>query len=299
TAQAGLPPALAIGSRLAVEPGRGRRAIPVRSALIGAIVGVLGVVGCFTFRAGLADAAASPQRSGITWDFEFGSGLGQVPAPKLAAIEKDSDVTSLLHGVWVRNVRINGVGTPTGTTETLKGDMHPVVLTGRAPRSSDEVALGPSTMKALHVHVGQRIPIGRTGGHTVKVVGTALVPATSHTDYDVSAWMTMPGVESVVGPLAKADVNTFEDYGFVRWKPGVDVKHAQGTVVGILGDDLGDNAPATLPTAVVSLGRLESLPFALGIFFALLATATVAHALVTTVRRRRHELAVLRSMGFT
>jgi ABC-type antimicrobial peptide transport system permease subunit len=30
-----------------------------------------------------------------------------------------------------------------------------------------------------------------------------------------------------------------------------------------------------------------------------LAIATVAHALVTTVRRRRHELAVLRSIGFT
>ena len=29
------------------------------------------------------------------------------------------------------------------------------------------------------------------------------------------------------------------------------------------------------------------------------ACATVAHALVTTVRRRRHDLAVLRSIGFT
>ena len=72
-ARAGLPPALAIGSRLAVEPGRGRRAVPVRSALIGAVVGVLGVVGCFTFRDGLTDAAASPQRSGVVWDFVLGS----------------------------------------------------------------------------------------------------------------------------------------------------------------------------------------------------------------------------------
>ena len=37
----------------------------------------------------------------------------------------------------------------------------------------------------------------------------------------------------------------------------------------------------------------------LGVFFALLAAATVAHALVTTVRRRRHDLAVLRTIGFT
>ena len=85
----------------------------------------------------------------------------------------------------------------------------------------------------------------------------------------------------------------------MKWKPHVNVSHAQREVVSILGSDIGDSEPATLPTAVVSLGHLGSLPFALGIFFALLATATVAHALVTTVRRRRHELAVLRSLGFT
>ena len=34
-------------------------------------------------------------------------------------------------------------------------------------------------------------------------------------------------------------------------------------------------------------------------FFALIAVATVAHALVTTVRRRKHDLAVLRAMGLT
>ena len=38
---------------------------------------------------------------------------------------------------------------------------------------------------------------------------------------------------------------------------------------------------------------------ALALFFALVAVATVAHALVTTVRRRKHDLAVLRSMGLT
>jgi len=37
----------------------------------------------------------------------------------------------------------------------------------------------------------------------------------------------------------------------------------------------------------------------LGAFFGLLACATVAHALVTTVRRRPRDLAVLRAIGFT
>ncbi len=58
-ARAGLPPRardrLAPRGRARARAPRG----PVRSALIGAIVGVLGVVGCFTFRAGLTDAAAA------------------------------------------------------------------------------------------------------------------------------------------------------------------------------------------------------------------------------------------------
>jgi hypothetical protein len=151
----------------------------------------------------------------------------------------------------------------------------------------------------LKVHVGDRVPIGPKPGHTVTIVGTALLPASSHTDYDQSAWMTLPGLETVTGRAATISVNEYEDYGFVKWKPHVNVSHAQHEVVSLLGSDIGDAAPATLPTAVVSLGHLGSLPLALGIFFALLATATVAHALVTTVRRRRHELAVLRSLGFT
>ena len=164
---AGLPPALAIGSRLAVEPGRGRRAVPVRSALIGAIVGVLGVVGCFTFRAGLTDAAASPQRSGVVWNFLVGSGEGPIAADD--AREDRATIatsTAVLHAVWYRAVRINGVPTPTFGTTTLKGDIAPVVLSGRAPRAPDEIAFGPATLRDLKLHVGDRVTVGDAPGTT-------------------------------------------------------------------------------------------------------------------------------------
>jgi hypothetical protein len=295
----GLPPALATGSRLAVEPGRGRRAVPVRSALVGAIIGVLGVVGCFTFRAGLADAAADPQRSGVVWDFLVGSGTGPLTSRQLATMTGDREVESVLHAVWYRAIPINGVATPTYGISALKGDIAPVVLTGRAPRTTDEIAFGPDTLHDLKLHVGERIRVGEPPGREVAVVGTALLPASSHTDYDQTGWMTADAIERLIGPLTELDPNAYEEYSLIRWKPGVNHLQAEKALVSRLDGDELYSTPASLPTAVVSLGDLRSLPYALGVFFALLASATVAHALVTTVRRRRQELAIMRSIGFT
>ena len=298
--QAGLPPALAIGSRLAVEPGRGRRAVPVRSALVGAIVGMLGVVGCFTFRAGLTNASQDPQRSGIVWNYVVASGEGPVSAKDVSYITHDRAVGSVMHATWVRNVPIKGVTTPTWAIDTLKGNISPVMLTGRAPTSADEIAFGPGTLHDLGLRIGDRVAVGNTKGHTAKVVGVALVPASSHTDYDQSALMTVAGLRAAVGPVSKLDPNVFEDYLLVKWAKGANVAAAEhGLAAGEKNSSTFQSARATLPTAVTSLGGLRSLPLALGMFFALLATATVAHALVTTVRRRRQELAVLRSIGFT
>ena len=60
-------PPVVVGARFALEPGRGRAAVPVRPALLGAVAGVLGVLAAFTFSAGVSDAAANPARFGQTW----------------------------------------------------------------------------------------------------------------------------------------------------------------------------------------------------------------------------------------
>ena len=66
-AAANFPVPLVVGARFALEPGRGRSAVPVRSALVGAVAGVLGVLAAFTFSAGVSDAATHPERFGQTW----------------------------------------------------------------------------------------------------------------------------------------------------------------------------------------------------------------------------------------
>jgi hypothetical protein len=293
----GFPPALDVGFRLAVEPGRGRSAVPVRSALIGAIVGVLGVVGCLTFRSGLDAAVASPKRSGVVWDYVLASGEGRVAPNDLTTIVHDPDVASALEATWARAVPVNGVATPTFGTRSLKATMNLVVLSGRAPSGRNEIAFAPTTMKSLHLHIGDAVTVGRQSG--VHVVGEALLPATSHTDYDQSGWMTAPGLAAAMPPLAQQSPDDIEDYVGIGWRAGTDVAAAEQRMSQVGGPGAYYFEQAVRPTSVIDLGKLRSLPFALGIFFGLLAAATVAHALVTTVRRRRRDLAVLRSLGFT
>lgn len=294
-ARMGWSPALVIGSRLAVEPGRGRRAVPVRSALIGATVGVIGVVGCLTFRAGIDDARTVPERSGVVWDFALAAGEASVPPDVVDRVAGDDRVAAVLDAAWHRAVPVNGSSIPVFGTTSVKGDIPLVVIGGRRPDAADEIALAPTTMKELGVSLGERVRVGQgPAAVSATIVGKALLPATSHTDYDQSGWMTGTGLNRVIGEQDPS----VEDYLLIRWKPGVDRRAAQHTLIDIGGPDLYAQV-AAIPTAITDLGRLEDLPLVLGVFFGLLACATVAHALVTTARRRRHDFAVLRTIGFT
>jgi hypothetical protein len=138
-------PALMIGARLAGEPGRGRRAVPVRSALVGAIAGVLGVVGCMTFRAGIQDAITQPRRSGVVWNFGLGAGGGSIPGATLRAVARDGHVADALHATWHRAVPVDGRPVPMFATRAVTGDIAFVMLHGHRPRRADELALAPTT----------------------------------------------------------------------------------------------------------------------------------------------------------
>ena len=62
------PVTVGVGASMALEPGAGRARVAVRPALIGAIVGVLGVTAAVTINHGLRDALAHPRAAGVTWD---------------------------------------------------------------------------------------------------------------------------------------------------------------------------------------------------------------------------------------
>ena len=58
-----------VGVRFALEPGRGRTAVPVRSALLGAVLAVALVVATLTFGSGLQSLVSHPALYGWNWSY--------------------------------------------------------------------------------------------------------------------------------------------------------------------------------------------------------------------------------------
>jgi hypothetical protein len=292
-----------VGVRFALESGRGRTAVPVRPALLGAVVGVLGVIGALTFAGAVADAADNPRRFGQTHQLETLAGAeGQ-------EYFSSSDVLTAVAGVrgvaGVNDTRfavadVPGGGRPVSlhSYEPFGPPLDVVLAEGRLPTAADEVALAPDSAAALDAGVGDRVAL--TGSRTAPpllVTGIGFVPETWHNGYATGGWLTRAGYDARFGP------KDFKGHvGLVAITPGADVD----AVTAAIGRELGRRGmagaqftPPEPPVQLAEIRQVRALPQALGAFLVLLAVGTVGHALATAVRRRRHDVAVLRALGMT
>jgi hypothetical protein len=277
---------LSVGASMALERGRGERSLPIRPALAGAAVGILGVVGSFGLVHGIDDAHRRPERSGQRWSATmYPDEQHPVAAATRAALaEREVDLVTVIRRV---PQPVGGAALPVYTAATLRGQGGFAVLHGRAPVADDEVAIGPSTATALHRGIGSTIAVG-SPSRTFRVVGEALLPQTPHSSFDQGAWLTGPGLRRLGAAAGAHDIEI-----------GVHVRGgaAAEAVLGRLGRSGIEIDPVALPQDVLLLRNVRGLPQALGAFLALLGVAAVGHALVTASRRRRHDLAVLRVLG--
>jgi len=119
----------------------------------------------------------------------------------------------------------------------------------------------------------------------LEVVGQAAVPRSE-------AMLTFEGLRQLAPRTGRqtalveleddADLQAFVDRAFAT--------------LGFTGQDV---ATPDLPDDLVNFGRVDSAPAVVALAMSLVAVATLVHALVTTVRRRRADLAVLHALGLT
>jgi ABC-type antimicrobial peptide transport system permease subunit len=169
------------------------------------------------------------------------------------------------------------------------------------PAAADEMVLAPITAAALHAATGSVIPMtAGTGSQAMTVTGIGFVPSGPHNDYDYGAWLTSAGYDRVF---------LGAHYGFkfriaaLSLRPGADGQAVAARLIAKIAKIKGAGQVSVFPpTRLVQLQAIRDmavLPLALSAFLAVLALGAVGHALSIAVRRRGHELAVLRALGLT
>jgi len=292
-AAAGLAPPVASGVRMALEPGRGRTAVPVRTAFVGAALGVLGVTAVLVFSASVDHLAATPGRYGATWDFKVVDTTSNTPCGAGDfGLGQQAGIASLAE-ICTQTVQVDGRPVGGMAFTQLQGQaIEPEVTAGRPPTGPHEVALGAKTLHALGKHLGDDVEIaGRDAAVTYRIVGQVVLPT-------LLAAQPLADGASFTGegyaPLF--DQNLFNRTFVGRFAPG----RTHATVERRI-DAIAQLSPATGPTVPVEVDRLHGidwLPATLAVLLGGLGVLAVGHALVTGVRRRRRDLALLKTLGF-
>jgi len=284
--RAGFAATAVTGVRLALEPGRGRSAVPVRSASTAGVLAVATVAAALCFTASLGHLLDTPRLYGWNWDAEVAN-----------AVQTDVSGRALAARPWVGAVAAGtfaevGVGGDRATAtamDSAKGDIGPAVLSGRAPQGPGEILLGTQTDAGARL--GELVTV-HVGAETMRLrlVGRGVLPVLSDTSrLGIGAWMAFGDLQHLLGQGGAQ-----HDTLLVRFSGGLDQGAAQmRRLFGVNGVVL-----ASRPSGLVGFGDLSALPVVLGGVLAAGGVATLAHAVLTSVQRRRRELAVLKTLGF-
>ncbi len=178
---AGLPVSAVTGVSFALEPGSGRSAVPVRSAILGAVLAITVVTGAFTFGSSLDTLVSHPSLYGWNWNDMLLSGFSgdeDLPRHETTTLLDHDPYVSGFAGVYFGSLKVDG-----RTVPVLGGspgaEVQPPLLSGHGFDASNQVVLGATTMAELHVHLGDTVTVSNGGKKPARltVVGTATMPA--------------------------------------------------------------------------------------------------------------------------
>jgi hypothetical protein len=312
-----LPPTAVVGVGIAFEPGRGRAAVPVRSTLVGVTVALLAVTAAVTFSVSLGHLISTPRLAGWNWDV-----AGALPRK---ADDRDAMITALARHPEVDGVSAGTFHRPFPSEHALElgservpvelvafdaGTVGPTVLHGRAPAAADEILLGPHTLADLDLEIGDTVTaagqVGKWGRpetweevtRRFEIVGTGIVPiAGGEARLGRGATLTLDG-------LRRYDRAFEVEVAYLDLQPGADpnevVRDANDSIgapigprdLGVIGYDFVQNAD------LLNLEQVDRLPLVLAFLLVVLGVGSLVHVMVSAVRTRRRDLAVLRTLGF-
>lgn len=284
-----------IGVRMALDPGNGRTAVPVRSALVATTIAVAATAAGLCFDTSLQRLLGEPALTGLTWDVFFDIEAAD-DRHAVDIVRNDPAIAVFVRG-GLYAVRVRG--TPVGAVVGGGDPSWYAVSVGRAPSSDDEIALGAKSMRDLHATIGDLVPVAADDGpgHTqMRVVGTVANPNDPFRPAEVGegAALTTQGFSRL---LRQAGPQNGVIGFLIRFRPGIDKDAALTRLQTNLERDRAYFLPTYRTPLVASLARVAATPTILAILMAGLAVASLLHTLLVSVHRRRHDIAILTALG--
>jgi hypothetical protein len=241
---------------------------------------------------------AKPSRFGAWWDVAVGQYSERAPLDAgIAKLRANPDVVAAAgYQDDVDNFSFDGRTTPIVAATNYIGHEEPPTTDGRAPLAVHEIALGSTTARVLNKHIGDDVILRNNNDSKVRirlrVVGIAVVndPITSQSGAGDGVVVTPRLVAETAGP------GNIPQSIVIKLDPQRDRAAA---IESVRGDFSGSIRRATPQVDVRNLGHLRAVPWLISALIAILALATLVHALVTIVARNRTNLAVLAALGLT
>jgi hypothetical protein len=306
-AQAGAPLTAVTGVRLALDPGRGRTAVPVRSALLGTALSLAAVAAAVTFGASLLQLVHTPRLYGQDWDVAVDVQFATIAPQRFDAITaRVPGISGWTYGV-LGTVRLGGALVPAIGLAAGRGPLvSPTLLAGRPPRSQREVVLGTSVLRRLGLRVGQSVPMSAGGrSQSVRIVGRAVFPdfgqgSFTPTDLGEGAVVTAAWFQR---QAAAAGNGSGYNFALVRFVPGprraahiAAFERAMAPFCAVVQQSsciVGDQRP----NGVANYARIDGTPEVLAGLLAVLGLGVLGQFVVASGRRRRRDFAILKALG--
>ena len=308
-AASALPVSAVAGVGFALEPGQGTNSTPVRAAMFGTVVATVIVVAALTFGASLNTLVSHPALYGWNWSEALNDSGNDIPLPQATQLlDGDPDIAAW-SGFYFAVLTIDGQTVPVIGSDP-NAPVAPPVLSGHGLDGADQIVLGGTTLAQLHKHVGDSVEVSSaTASPTqLEIVGTATLPTIGQGLHPTMGTGALLAYELIPASARNVWEDRVEGPNaiFVRFRDGTDPRAAHDglqriadalTTPGSLSQI--QVTPVQRPAEIVNYRSMRITPLYLGSALAGGAIFALALTLVASVRRRRRDLALLRTFGFT
>ena len=294
----GLPVPVAEGIRLAFGPSADRDRVTVAPAILGTVLASVVMMATITFGSSLTTLVSHPALYGWNWTFDLSSGNTTDSVHDAAPVLNSDQAVAAWTGIWYATANIDHLAVPV-IGMTPGSPIAPPQLSGDGLRAPDEVVLGAATLAALHKQVGDWVTVtdGGTAPFRLRIAGTATLPSlgvaqTVHTEMGTGAVLDY---RHIPGAMAEQPNEIL-----VTLRPGASLAAQQQVMQQIVPlRNGGVVSGVQRPAEITDYRSMGVAPLILAGALAVGAVASLWLTLAASVRRRRADLALLKTLGFT